>query len=229
MELKLLIAIVFAFPSLISEAKLLFAINGGGESYTAADGIQYNEQFSADGEYFFDSFGSIHGVSKEDAYLYNGMRLVRQEVSAPSLGVNIPVDGNGHYVLIIKFCERWHNMVNRQFFDVVLNNKHTVLKRIDIFSKAGFQVAHDEYVYFSICNNRLQYKTEASLVNDNQIRVEFVKLPEGSNPYFNAISLFKNDLENVPKLPESVNAQFFDFKELQQHRCVSSENNETRD
>ena len=45
-------------------------------------------------------------------------------------------------------------------FDVVLNGDLTVNSDLDIFEKVGRGVAHDEYVEFSVENNKIIYQGE---------------------------------------------------------------------
>jgi hypothetical protein len=89
----------------------------------------------------------------------------------------------------------------------------------------GDDVAHDEYIYFSICEKRLRYKSqEFSAVKNGKIRLDFIKSQFG-NPYFNAISLYRGDgIEYVPTLPDSINAQHYDLQQLlKEHRCNGEE------
>lgn len=63
-----------------------------------------------------------------------------------------------------------------QVFDVVLNGDHTIIPDLDIFSKVGRGVAHDEYVSFSVINGKLTIKGEESDIRGGKIRVEFIKV-----------------------------------------------------
>lgn len=63
-----------------------------------------------------------------------------------------------------------------QVFDVVLNGDHTIIPDLDIFSKVGRGVAHDEYVPFSVGSGKLIIKGEESEIRGGKIRVEFIKV-----------------------------------------------------
>lgn len=45
---------------------------------------------------------------------------------------------------------------NKKIFNVILNEKHTVVRDLDIFSRVGHAAAHDEYVSFTIKNKVLR-------------------------------------------------------------------------
>jgi hypothetical protein len=63
-----------------------------------------------------------------------------------------------------------------QVFDVVLNGDHTIIPDLDIFSKVGRGVAHDEYVPFGVTGGKLIIKGEESEIRGGKIRVEFIKV-----------------------------------------------------
>jgi len=85
-------------------------------------------------------------------------------------------------------------------FDVVLNGDLTVTSDLDIFEKVGRGVAHDEYVEFSVENNKIIYQGEESEISAGKIRVEFIKSYR-DNPKINAIILIKGSMNDWPKLP----------------------------
>lgn len=120
-----------------------------------------------------------------------------------NFGYDIPLAGDGEYVIVLKFCEVYFNAPNMKVFDVMLNGEHTVISDLDIFQQVGRGVAHDEYVYFSVSRDRLYYKEDESEIRDNKIRVEFIK-GNRDNPKVNALVLLKGDLENIPKLPRQM-------------------------
>ena len=85
-------------------------------------------------------------------------------------------------------------------FDVVLNGDLTVTSDLDIFEKVGRGVAHDEYVEFSVENNKIMYHGEESDISAGKIRVEFIKSYR-DNPKINAVVLIKGTMNDWPKLP----------------------------
>ena len=85
-------------------------------------------------------------------------------------------------------------------FDVVLNGDLTVNSDLDIFEKVGRGVAHDEYVEFSVENNKIIYQGEESEISAGKIRVEFIKSYR-DNPKINAVIMIKGTMADWPKLP----------------------------
>jgi Malectin domain len=77
-----------------------------------------------------------------------------------------------------------------QVFDVVLNGDHTIIPDLDIFSKVGRGVAHDEFVPFSVINGKLTIKGEESEIRGGKIRVEFIKVIVEKIKYLSQIYLF---------------------------------------
>ena len=85
-------------------------------------------------------------------------------------------------------------------FDVVLNGDLTVNSDLDIFEKVGRGVAHDEYVEFSVENNKIIYQGEESEISAGKIRVEFIKSYR-DNPKINDVIMIKGAMAAWPKLP----------------------------
>ena len=100
----------------------------------------------------------------------------------------------------ILFPQVYFNAPNMKVFDVVLNGDLTVNSDLDIFEKVGRGAAHDEYVEFSVENNKIIYQGEESEISAGKIRVEFIKSYR-DNPKINAIVLIKGTSSDWPKLP----------------------------
>ena len=94
----------------------------------------------------------------------------------------------------------YFNAPNMKVFDVVLNGDLTVNSDLDIFEKVGRGAAHDEYVEFSVENNKIIYQGEESEISAGKIRVEFIKSYR-DNPKINAVVLIKGTSSDWPKLP----------------------------
>lgn len=58
---------------------------------------------------------------------------------------------------------------------MTLNGEHTIVSELDIFSKVGRGVAHDEIVQFSVRNGKLKVNGETSKIN-GRLTVEFIKV-----------------------------------------------------
>ena len=116
-----------------------------------------------------------------------------------TFGYDIPIKGEGNYVLILKFSEVWFAAPNQKVFDVLLNGEHIVVPSLDIFAQVGRGVAHDEIVPFEISGKTLKVNGESSSF-DGTLSVEFVKT-DYDNPKINAIYVMKGSIDDVPKLP----------------------------
>ena len=158
---------------------------------------------------------SVGRVSQQDQILYQTERY-----HTATFGYDMPVRGDGDYLLILKFSEVrcsllspssiphplflfpqvYFNAPNMKVFDVVLNGDLTVNSDLDIFEKVGRGAAHDEYVEFSVENNKIIYQGEESEISAGKIRVEFIKSYR-DNPKINAIVLIKGTSSDWPKLP----------------------------
>ena len=66
-------------------------------------------------------------------------------------------------------------VINLQVFDVQLNNEHVVIRNLDIFSKVGKSMAHDEYVSFTINDGMLEVQGEKSPFHGT-LSIEFLKV-----------------------------------------------------
>ncbi|GAB0089209.1 Malectin [Sergentomyia squamirostris] len=194
--------ILFGILTIISGIScydVIYAINAGGESHVDRHGITYERDPLMGKVGTASDYGrtilTINRVADSDKILYQTERY-----HTSNFGYDIPLAGEGDYVLILKFCEVYFNAANMKVFDVVLNGEHTVVSDLDIFQQVGKGTAHDDYVYFSVSRDRLYYKEDESEVRNNKIRVEFIK-GYRDNPKINALILLKGDLENIPTLP----------------------------
>ena len=62
-----------------------------------------------------------------------------------------------------------------QVFDVQLNYEITIVDRLDIYASAGFGIAHDEIVPFSVRKGELRVNKESAAF-DGTLHIEFVKV-----------------------------------------------------
>ncbi|XP_036329233.1 malectin-A [Rhagoletis pomonella] len=185
--------------SVLGNLKVIYAVNAGGQEHTDKHGIHY----SADPLHGRIGTASDYGnhllligrVAEQDEVLYRTERY-----HTATFGYTLPIDGDGEYALIMKFCEVYFNEPNKKVFDVILNNKHAVVKELDIFHQVGRGTAHEEYVHFRVSNDRLFYKDEQSDIRNGVVRLDFIKGPY-DNPKINAFALLKGDVANIPRLP----------------------------
>lgn len=173
---------------------VIWAVNCGGEGHTDVHGIRYEMDSAPVG--IASDYGKtlmIDRVVPQDQILYQTERY-----HMSTFGYDVPIREDGDYVLVLKFCEVWFTSPNKKVFDVTLNGEHTVVENLDIYSKVGRGVAHDEVVPFSVRNGKLKVNGETSKIN-GKVSVEFIK-GEYDNPKINAIYVMKGTVEDVPSL-----------------------------
>jgi Malectin domain len=178
--------------------KVIYAVNCGGDEHTDSNGIKYEKDTLKIGTSsdFGKNLGNIARVPKSDEIVYQTERY-----HTSTFGYEISLQGDGDYVLVLKFSEVWFEVANSKVFDIVLNADHQIVSDLDIFGQVGKATAHDEYIFFSVSRNRLYYKEEESEIRGGKVRVEFIK-GYRDNPKINGIVLIKGtDVNNIPKLP----------------------------
>ncbi|CAF0841989.1 unnamed protein product [Didymodactylos carnosus] len=176
---------------------IVYAVNCGGDAHTDEHGIKYRKDNLKAG--ITSDYGRnipIQRVAKEDQIIYQTERY-----DLKSFAYEIEVTDDGDYVLWLKFAEVWFNSPNMKVFEVILNDEHTVIEDLDIFTKAGRATAHDEYVRvpFQIKNGRLVVKGKSTSYN-GKLKVEFQRL-DRDNPKCNALIIWKGNVGQIPKLP----------------------------
>ncbi|XP_055386442.1 malectin-A [Condylostylus longicornis] len=190
-------------PEATKPLQVIYAVNAGGQEHIDKNGIHYQSdplrgKIGTESDYG-KSLLMIARAPENDEILYQTERY-----HTATFGYDIPIAGDGEYVLVLKFCEVYFNAPNMKVFDVVLNGDHTVIADLDIFANVGKGAAHDEYVYFTISRGRLYYKEEESEIRGGKIRIEFIKGIK-DNPKINAFALLKGDVARLPKLPPAGN------------------------
>ncbi|XP_058125574.1 malectin-A isoform X1 [Anopheles ziemanni] len=177
---------------------IIYAINAGGEAHSDSHGIHYARDPLMGKVGTESDYGRqllvINRVMPNDEILYQTERYHHD-----TFGYELPLAGDGDYVLILKFCEVYFNGPNMKVFDVLLN-RHTVLPDLDIYALVGRGTAHDEYVYFSVSRGRMYFKGDSSEIRGGKVKLEFLKGFK-DNPKINAIVLIKDfDEASLPRL-----------------------------
>uniref|UniRef100_A0A182W7U9 Malectin domain-containing protein n=1 Tax=Anopheles minimus TaxID=112268 RepID=A0A182W7U9_9DIPT len=204
---KLWISILAVLSSLQlsvgSAFNVIYAINAGGDAHTDSHGIYYlgdplKGKIGTESDYGRQLL-AINRVSKHDEILYQTERYHHD-----TFGYDLPVSGDGQYVLILKFCEVYFNGPNMKVFDVLLD-RHTIVSDLDIYALVGKGTAHDEYIFFTISRGRLYIKDKNSEIRGSKLKLEFLKGFK-DNPKINAILLIKDYNEAIlPRLPPLIN------------------------
>lgn len=187
-----------------SLGQIIYAVNAGGDVHTDSNGVKYESDPLAGKVGIASDYGKrliIGRVPSSDHILYQTERY-----HTNTFGYDIPVNGDGDFVLVLKFCEVYFEAPDQKVFDVVLNGEHTIVADLDIFAKVDKGVAHDEYIPFQITQGKLTIAGEESEVVGNKIKLEFIKGYK-DNPKINAFYVMKGTLDEVPKLPPIVNPE----------------------
>lgn len=196
MVTSIIIAVIVFCDAAFGVGDVIYAINAGGEAHIDTHGVHYRRDPLHGKIGTASDFGKqliIGRVARSDQILYQTERYHHA-----TFGYEIPVNKDGDYVLVLKFSEVYFSSPGMKVFDVVLNGVHTVVSELDIFSKVGKGVAHDEYVPFKVKGNKIIVNSEES-AHDGKIKIEFVK-GYRDNPKVNAILVMRGTVNQVPKL-----------------------------
>jgi hypothetical protein len=209
---KIYVLLIFKMLATTSESQAyqqVFAVNGGGDAHRDVHGIRYEKDTNNVGrktKWFSES--QIWNVAIKDAILYSTVHYDQIPYS-----FDIPVQGDGKYWLILKFVE---NEYYDRYMDVTLNS-HTVFENFNVYNRAGYKTAYDEFVYFEICNKRLNFQNELSDVrSDNKITLGFVTRKGTTTVMISAIVLLKGEISEISRLKQS--NYTIDEKFMQQER-----------
>lgn len=106
---------------------MIYAVNAGGDEFVDSNGIKYEKDRLSVGtsSEYGKSLLMIGRVKQKDEILYQTERY-----HTSTFGYEIPIEGDGDYLLILKFCEVYFNSPNMKVFDVVLNGKHILFWRV---------------------------------------------------------------------------------------------------
>ncbi|KAK3887665.1 hypothetical protein Pcinc_008249 [Petrolisthes cinctipes] len=178
--------------------EVIYAVNAGGEAHIDVYGVRYEKDPLTGKVGTASDFGKqlvIGRVPPGDQVLYQTERYHHS-----TFGYEIPLKGDGDYVLVLKFSEVYFNAPDQKVFDVMLNGEVVAVAALDIFGRVGRGVAHDEYIPFAIAGPRLTAGGQETQLRGSKVKVEFVKGYK-DNPKVNAIFVIKGRLDDVPKLP----------------------------
>jgi hypothetical protein len=174
---------------------VIYAVNCGGDRHVDSNGIRYRRDDNEAG--VASDYGkglSIGRAPPQDQILYQTERYHYRDFS-----YDVPISSEGDYFMVLKFAEVYFQRPNEKVFDVVINNHHAVIKDLDIFSKVGRGVAHDEIIPFTVSQGQLTINDEMSDF-DGTLVIEFAKATR-DNPKINAIVVAKGKPEEFPVLP----------------------------
>ena len=185
-HILLLLILPLISSSKLDPSKVVHAINCGGYPYTDKAGISYSSDKFYDGGKTSD-YGMNYDISNtDDMIIYQTERW-----SSGTITYSLPLKGDGIYTLILKFSEVYFTRANEKVFDIALGKK-TVVKNLDIYEKVGKGNAYDEYVEFTLKNNKIYFNgNECNGAYENeQLKLKFLKGSK-DNPKINGILLYK--------------------------------------
>jgi hypothetical protein len=198
--------ILFFAQYIISTAayEVEFAINLGGDIFTDSEGINYEKDANTNGTKSNLSPLTLIGASKADLVLYEKVHHHNQQ-----FGYELPVPKDGVYVLNLKFSMTTAGGAGIYVFDVILNDKHTILSNVDHDKTHGKNCAYDEFTYFTICCNTLMYKNQNSTITNNKIQLNFK--PTKGHAFVSAIALLRGSIGEKRKLSSTNSNEFMYF------------------
>lgn len=115
-----------------SAGSVVFAVNAGGTSFTAANGITYNSDKNYSNGSVFRKTVSVNLTT--DDILYQSERF-------GNFSYDIPVS-NGTYEITFRLAEIFHTSSGKRRFDI-LAEKQALVSNLDIFAVAGFNNAYN--------------------------------------------------------------------------------------
>jgi hypothetical protein len=211
LTLKAVILVVLTFVKTHSaeEFDSVYAINFAGSTHVDSDGVKF-EPFTGNCS-THSSNTKYADVPEKDYTLY------QQYCSGQKLIYNIPLSGSGKYLLNPKFS------LNSNTMKLVLNRKHETVIESGKYLKE--QSAYDEYIVFSVCDNRLQFKNESSIISNNTIDFEVLNncVDCDLEISISALVLFKgNDIHTFEIRPVAKNFNADDLVQQAKYECRES-------
>ena len=119
-------------PVTVSPA-VVFAVNAGGTSFKASNGITYSADKSYSGGSLYKTGNSISNTSDDALY--------QTERYGKTFSYSIPVT-DGTYEITFKTSENYHKASGKRKFDILAEGKELIAD-MDIYSVAGFNGAYD--------------------------------------------------------------------------------------
>ncbi|XP_068229867.1 malectin-like [Palaemon carinicauda] len=183
-------------------SEVIFAVNAGGNAHVDILGIEY------DGDPLEGKIGTSSDFGKHylirDVPLCDQVLYQTERYHHSTFGYDIPLMGDGEYMIVLKFSEVYFDAPRKKVFDVVLNRELKVIRDLDIFRRVGRGAPLDEHIHFTISGDSVLAAGGRSSIEGDTIRVEFVKGPR-DNPKINALFVVKVDLVEFVSLFHKVN------------------------
>ncbi|MFD1599907.1 malectin domain-containing carbohydrate-binding protein [Halobellus rarus] len=171
--------------------ELVFAVNAGGDEYTASDGTVYQADTNFDGgdttaagEAGIPSDITINGT--DDDPLYTTERYGGSD--GGNFGYDVPVD-NGTYEVTLQFAEIYHGVSSNsdgadegdRVFSASIEGQE-VLTDYDIYSEVGTLTADDKTYTVEVTDGTLNVDLSASADNAKISAIEVVEVDDSDEP-----------------------------------------------
>ncbi|MBN1409698.1 MAG: carbohydrate binding domain-containing protein [Spirochaetales bacterium] len=141
------------------EKQAVFAVNAGGDAYTANDGTVYSADTNFTGGSTAATTAAINGT--DDDALYQSERWGACSYSVPGLE-------NGTYELKFQFAETYWTATNARVFDVAVEGG-TVMDNLDIVDNAGYNTAYDFVKKIELTDGELNIAFTGATVDQPKI------------------------------------------------------------
>jgi hypothetical protein len=201
----LLVLFIFCKSYSVVAFEAVYAINLGNQSvdYIDSQGVEY-KKYTGECRTRESTSTIYRNVADDDQTLYQ--HYCRED----KRNLTIPLSGDGKYLLILKLTP--HNSYDKA--SLTLNNNHKIWSNFSVDATVGaMDLAYDEYILFSVCGNRLKYKTELSSIVGSSISLYLYNGP--SHNRIAALVLYKGDVNNFkvqPTIAKNFNSNDFDYQ-----------------
>jgi hypothetical protein len=198
----LLVLFIFCKGYSVVAFDAVYAVNFGNWNVTYIDsqGVEY-KNYTGECK-FRESTSTIYRNVPDDA-----QTLYQHYCREEDKRLTIPLSGDGKYLLILKLTP--YSPIPTA--SLKLNNNHMIWRFFSVSATIGADdLAYDEYILFSVCGNRLKYKTEVSSIVRSRISLYFRNEPDYIN--IAALVLYKGDVHNFkvqPTIAKNFNSNDF--------------------
>jgi hypothetical protein len=132
---------------------IVFAVNAGGSSFKAANGITYSADKSYSGGSLYKTSNAISNTTDDAIY--------QTERYGKTFSYAIPVT-DGTYEITFKTSENYHKVAGKRKFDILAENQE-IVANLDIYAVAGFNKAYDIVKTVSVTDGTLNINFRTDL------------------------------------------------------------------
>lgn len=133
-------------------SNVVFAVNAGGNTYKASNGITYQADNNYSGGQVYKTSSAISGTT--DDTLYQSERF-------GNFSYSIPVS-SGTYEITFMFAEIFHTQANKRRFDIFTEDRE-VISNLDIVKAAGPKTKFDVVKTVTVTDGMLNIKSRTDI------------------------------------------------------------------